>query len=315
MKSLTIKHFRYFLALAEARHFGRAAQACAISQPALSLQIKELEDLLGVQLVERRGRRILLTGLGEEFARRAFTVLREVDEIGDLVRSRRDDLTGPFRLGVIPTIGPYLLPGVVQRLTHRYPGADITIRETVTSKLEDAIQAGELDAAIVALPVSVPAFTEVELIDEEFVLVRPSGDADKPVPEAGDLEALKLLLLEDGHCFRDQALSFCGFSASGARNIMDGSSLSTLVHMVAAGVGVTLIPEMAIPIEKRTASVSISRFEDPKPRRTIGMIWRRTNPMDKQLRYVASLVSDVARSMRDGTEATLVENRPADVAP
>ncbi|MGD1887873.1 MAG: LysR substrate-binding domain-containing protein [Cohaesibacteraceae bacterium] len=294
MKSLTIKHFRYFLALAEARHFGRAAQACSISQPALSLQIKELEDLLGVRLVERRGRQILLTGLGEEFARRAFTVLREVDEIGDLVRSRREDLSGPFRLGVIPTIGPYFLPDVVQALTRRYPGIEITIRETVTSKLEEAIQAGELDAAIVALPVSVPAFAEVELFDEEFVLVRSSADGDKPVPEAGDLEALKLLLLEDGHCFRDQALSFCGVSASGARNVMDGSALSTLVHMVAAGVGVTLIPEMAVPIETRTASVSISRFGAPAPRRVIGMIWRRTNPMGEQLRRVSDLVRDVA---------------------
>ncbi len=294
MKGLTLKHFRYFAALAQHRHFGRAAEACAISQPALSLQIKELEEMLGAPLVERDRRQVRLTGLGDVLAGRAGEILRAVEEVGDLARGSRDDLSGPFRLGIIPTIAPYLLPDILKRLMERFPRLDIHVRETVTPRLADGIRSGKLDAAILALPLSEPSFVEVELLSESFMLVRPLEDADKPVPDGHALQKMKLLLLEEGHCFRDQALSFCDIDAPQTRDLMDGSSLSTLVQMVGAGIGVTLIPEMAIRVETRSAPVSVARFRDPEPMRTIGMTWRKTNPLEQQLLTVSGIVREAA---------------------
>ncbi len=305
MKGLTLKHFRYFEALAQHRHFGRAAEACAISQPALSLQIKELEEMLGAPLVERNRRQLRLTGLGEVLAERARGILQAVDEVGDLVRSARGDLSGPFRLGVIPTIAPYLLPDILKGLTARFPALDVQLRETITPRLVDGIKAGRLDAAIVALPISEPSFTEVELFSESFMLVRPWADADRPVPDGQALQKMKLLLLEEGHCFRDQALSFCGLGPLRTRDLMDGSSLSTLVQMVGAGIGVTLIPEMAVPIETRSAAVAVARFPAPEPRRTIGMVWRASSPLEPQLRQIADTVREAAMGSQD-TEAAAV---------
>lgn len=298
MKGLTLKHFRYFEALAQHGHFGRAAGACNISQPALSLQIKELEEMLGATLVERSGRQIRLTELGEVFAERARGILRAVDEVGDLVRATQRDLSGRFRLGIIPTIGPYLLPQVIRRLSARFPNLDIRLRESVTPRLIDDVRDGALDAAILALPVSEPSLAEHPIFSESFLLVRPAEDAEKPVPDGRALQKMKLLLLEEGHCFRDQALSFCGLGPERPRDIMDGSSLSTLVQMVGAGIGVTLIPEMAVDVETRSAAVSIARFRDPEPERTIGMIWRATNPMERQLRLVSDCVRDAAEALR-----------------
>ena len=298
MKGLTLKHFRYFEALAQHGHFGRAAGACNISQPALSLQIKELEEMLGATLVERSGRQIRLTELGEVFAERARGILRAVDEVGDLVRATQRDLSGRFRLGIIPTIGPYLLPQVIRRLSARFPNLDIRLRESVTPRLIDDVRDGALDAAILALPVSEPSLAEHPIFSESFLLVRPAEDAEKPVPDGRALQKMKLLLLEEGHCFRDQALSFCGLGPERPRDIMDGSSLSTLVQMVGAGIGVTLIPEMAVDVETRSAAVSIARFRDPEPERTIGMIWRATNPMERQLRLVSDCVRDAAEAFR-----------------
>lgn len=298
MKGLTLKHFRYFEALAQHGHFGRAAGACNISQPALSLQIKELEEMLGATLVERSGRQIRLTELGEVFAERARGILRAVDEVGDLVRATQRDLSGRFRLGIIPTIGPYLLPQVIRRLSARFPNLDIRLRESVTPRLIDDVRDGALDAAILALPVSEPSLAEHPIFSESFLLVRPAEDAKKPVPDGRALQKMKLLLLEEGHCFRDQALSFCGLGPERPRDIMDGSSLSTLVQMVGAGIGVTLIPEMAVDVETRSAAVSIARFRDPEPERTIGMIWRATNPMERQLRLVSDCVRDAAEALR-----------------
>lgn len=292
MIGVTLKHLRYFDALARHSHFGRAAEDCAVSQPALSVQIKELEGLIGAPLVERSARRIRLTGLGEEFSVRAREILRSVDELGALAKAR-GAFTGQLRLGVIPTVAPYLLPGLIKVLSPRFPDLDIRPRETVTGRLIDGLLQGHLDMAIVALPVSEPALFETALFSEEFVLVRPMEDADKPVPGPDGLREMRLLLLEEGHCFRDQALSFCKMSAAPPRDLMEGSSLSTLVQMVSAGIGVTLVPEMALSVETGSASVSIARLPDPKPTRTIGMVWRKTNPLSDQFREIAGIVSSV----------------------
>ncbi len=290
MNSISMRHLRYFEALAQHGHFGRAAKACAISQPALSLQMKELEDLLGAPLIERGGRQIRLTSLGEAFALRARAILRGVDELGDLARASFSPLTGLLRVGVIPTVAPYMLPLVLRTLATHFPGLDLRPREAVTQKLTDDLIAGRLDAAIVALPVPERSFFEQPLFTEEFVLVRPLRDADRPVPTAESLRRMRLLLLEEGHCFRDQALAFCNMSAPLPRDIVEGSALSTLVQMVGAGIGVTLIPQMAIPVETRSAQVAIARLPHPRPARTIGMIWRRTNPLSDQLAHVAGLL-------------------------
>lgn len=302
MNNLTLRQLRYFAALARLRHFGRAADACAISQPALSMQIRELEQSLGTELFERGARQLRLTAFGEEFAGRVHDILRSVDELDDLARASRDGLVGRLRIGVIPTVAPYLLPSIIGRLTETNPDLDLHLRETITPKLVQELDEGKLDAAIVALPVSEPALTEVALFSEEFVLVRPLADSNKPVPDREGLREMRLLLLEEGHCFRDQALSFCNLTAAPPRELLDGSSLSTLVQMVGAGIGVTLIPEMAVPVETRSAAVAIARFRAPQPSRTIGMVWRRTSPFARQLAQVAEVVRSAGEAGQRGPE-------------
>ncbi|MDR3494906.1 MAG: LysR substrate-binding domain-containing protein [Ancalomicrobiaceae bacterium] len=297
MINLTMRQLRYFEALARQGHFGRAAEACAISQPAMSMQIKELEEQLGTDLFERGARQVRLTAFGEEFAVRARDILRSVDELGDLARASRQRLVGRLRIGVIPTIAPYLLPTIIGNLTRLNADLDIQVRETVTPRLIGELTEGRLDTAIVALPISEPAFTEVRLFEEAFVLVRPGADAHKPVPEREALGKLKLLLLEEGHCFRDQALAFCNLNPSLTRELLEGSSLSTLVQMVGAGIGVTLIPDMAVAVETRSAPVSIARFSQPQPSRTVGMIWRKTSPLAKQLLQVSEVVRQSAEML------------------
>lgn len=302
MNNLTLRQLRYFEALARHGHFGRAAEACAISQPALSMQIRELEESLGTELFERGARQVRLTGFGEDFARRARDILRSMSELGDLARAAQGGLlgglAGRLRIGVIPTVAPYLLPTLIGHLTRLNAALDIHVRETLTAKLIRELEAGRLDTAIVALPVSEPAFAEVALFAENFVLVRAATDEGKPVPSRDMLREMRLLLLEEGHCFRDQALSFCNLHRAAPRELLDGSSLSTLVQMVGAGIGVTLIPEMAVPVETRSAPVSVARLTPPQPSRTIGMIWRKTNPLARQLLQVAEVVRQSADALR-----------------
>ncbi|MGL4236467.1 LysR substrate-binding domain-containing protein [Tabrizicola sp.] len=279
MTLITMKHLRYFDALARHRHFGRAAEASAISQPALSLQVKELEDILGARLVERGPRQIRLTALGEEFVLRAREVLRAVDELGALARASTGPLSGRLRLGIIPTVAPYLLPRLMQLLLGQFPDLDLHPKEAITPKLVRDLAEGRLDLALVALPMSEPSLVEVPLFEEEFLLVRSEIDADLPLPDIRDLPEMPLLLLEEGHCFRDQAIAFCKLPRNFSGEIMEGSSLSTLVQMVGAGLGVTLIPEMAAAVEGRSAPVVLHRLPEPRPSRTIGLVWRRSNPL------------------------------------
>ena len=302
MNQMNLRQLRYFDALARHSHFGRAAAACAISQPALSMQIKELEETLGTVLMERGVRQARLTKFGEEAALRVRDILLLVDELGEFARASRDRLSGRLRIGMIPTIAPYLLPILMENLTRTHPEVDIYVREALTTKLIQELAEGRLDTAIVALPISEPSFTEVALFAENFLLVRPREDTGKPVPSSKMLREMRLLLLEEGHCFRDQALSFCNMKSSLPRDMLDASSLSTLVQMVSAGMGVTLIPEMAMAVEARSASVSVARFKNPQPSRTIGMIWRRKSPLARQLLQLSDVVcrsGDVLREQHN----------------
>ncbi|MGY4316193.1 DNA-binding transcriptional LysR family regulator [Bradyrhizobium sp. JR3.5] len=213
---------------------------------------------------------------------------------------------------MIPTIAPYLLPRVIETLARLHPELDIHVRETLTPKLIKAVAEGRLDTAIVALPVHEPSLTEVALFSENFLLVRPGEDAKTPVPSAEMLREMRLLLLEEGHCFRDQALSFCNMqSSSPPREVLDASSLSTLVQMVGAGIGVTLIPEMAVTVETRSAPVTVSRFKNPQPSRTIGMVWRKTSPLAAQLQQIAEVVSLAARELRAPKQDGLKDTKRA----
>ena len=299
MINLTLKHFRYFDALARFGHFGRAAEASGITQPALSAQIKELESMLGAPLVERASRQIRLTTLGEEFLERARKVLLDVEEMSELARKPHGPLQGKLRMGIIPTVAPYLLPETIRRLSVALPALDLYPRETVTQSLLDDLLRSRLDFVIAALPVSEPSLREFALFDEEFVLVRSAADAVKPVPAPERLQEMKLLLLEEGHCFRDQALSFCNIRPSNPSLLMEGSSLATLVQMVDAGLGLTLLPEMAVPLETYGTSVTISRFSQNKPKRTIGMVWRKTSPLENQFMGLGALIRQIGQAKRD----------------
>lgn len=300
MINLTLRQLRYAEALARLGHFGRAAEECAVTQPALSMQIKELEEVLGTPLFERGPRQVRMTPFGEDVVRRARDILLSVDELGAFARAEGGGLSGPMRLGVIPTVAPYLLPALIARLSRQHPELDLYLRETITPKLLRELIEGRLDAAIIALPVSEPALTELALFTENFVLVRHAEDAARPVPNRDMLGTMRLLLLEEGHCFRDQALSFCDLPSVRPRELLDGSSLSTLVQMVGAGIGVTLIPEMAVAVETRSAPVAVARFADPQPSRTIGMVWRKTSPLARQFDRIAQAVRDTAEAL--GTE-------------
>lgn len=297
--AVTLRQLRYFEALARHTHFGRAAAACAISQPALSMQVKELEELLGVALIERGGRNVRLTKFGEEAALRIRDILRSVDELGDLARASRERIAGRLRVGMIPTIAPYLMPKLIENLARKHPEIEIHLHEALTSKLIEELAEGRLDTAIVALPVSEPSLTEVALFTENFLLVRPRADEGKPVPSRKMLREMRLLLLEEGHCFRDQALSFCDMQPSSPRKTLDAYSLSTLVQLVGAGMGVTLIPEMAVAVETGSGSVCVARFKNPQPSRTIGMIWRKTSPLAAQFLQLAGLIGRSADALRE----------------
>ena len=303
MTNLTFRQLRYVEALARHRHFGRAAEACSISQPALSMQIKAFEDELGGDLFERGGRQIRLTPFGEEVVARAKDILRALEELEGFARASRGGGVAELQRDA-----PALLPGVVGELTRLHGGMDLRVRETLTPRLVQELNDGRLDMAIVALPVSEPSLSEVALFTESFVLVRPSKDEGKPAPSLEALREMRLLLLEEGHCFREQALAFCDIGQGRAqpRDLLDASSLATLVQMVDAGLGVTLIPEMAVAVETRSASVSLVQFERPRPTRTIGMVWRKTSPLAQQLKQISEVVRHSAEAMRPQPESAKV---------
>src|SRR5581483_10898261 len=227
---------------------------------------------------------------------------------GAFARATQDRIAGRLRVGMITPIAPYLLPKVNENLARLHPELDIHVRETLTPKLIKEVAEGRLDTAIVALPVSEPSLTEVALFTENFLLVRPGEDKGTPVPSSETLREMRLLLLEEGHCFRDQALSFCNMQSSPPREVLDASSLSTLVQMVGAGIGVTLIPEMAVAVETRSASVSVARFKNPQPSRTIGMVWRKTSPLARQLLQISEVVCLSAGKTR-GRRAAVAPSR------
>lgn len=288
---------RYAVALARHGHFGRAAEACGVSQPALSVQIRELEAGLGAALFERGPGPVRPTGLGELYTERAAAILRATDDLADLARGARSELTGRLRLGVIPTVAPYLLPRLLPVLAAQRPGLHLEMRETLTARLLQELRAGGLDAAILALPL--PGghgdLSAATLLREPLVLVRPAAEAGAPVPAPDALPAERLLLLEDGHCFRDHALAACDRpTGPGSGGSLGGATLATLVQLVAAGMGITLIPRMAIEVETRGGAVAVDHFASPAPARTLAMVWRSASPLATHLAGLAHVAASAA---------------------
>ena len=290
MTKITLRQLRYFEALAQHRHFGVASNACSVTQPALSMQIRDFELALGVNLFEKGTHPVQLTPLGRIIAAKSKAIMLDVAELEELVRASDNQPLIDLRLGVIPTVAPYIFSKIAKDLTMHFTGLNLKMREAITSKLITAVIDGELDAAIIALPASEPRLRELELFRENFLLVRPKADAKKPVPRPEMLKEMRLLLLEEGHCFRDQALTFCKMGSSNTQDVMDGNSLTTLVQMVAAGFGVTLIPEMAAEFEGRIPNISIAKFHKNPPKRKIGMVWRRNSPLQDKYIEIAQIV-------------------------
>ncbi|HWE77342.1 MAG TPA: LysR substrate-binding domain-containing protein [Pseudolabrys sp.] len=289
---ITLRQLRYLAALARHRHFGKAAEECAVTQPALSMQIRELERELGADLVERRPGEITVTQTGLEVAQRADRILSATRDLVDFAR-HRDILSGPLKLGIIPTLAPYLLPRLLPLLQRRYPALRLDLRETQTQVLTDELSAGALDCLLLALPVEANDVETVALFDDRFLLAAPAAD---PLPKRrvtiADVDRRRLILLEEGHCLRDQALAFCAAKTRDTPAGLGATSLATVMQMVANGYGVTLVPEIAADAEVRDARVKITRFAAPEPGRVIGLAFRRTSPRRKDFDALGAVVKD-----------------------
>jgi LysR family transcriptional regulator, hydrogen peroxide-inducible genes activator len=290
---ITLRQLRYLASLARFRHFGRAAEDCAVTQPALSMQIRQLEREIGAELVERRPGEIALTDTGLEVAQRAERILAATRDLVDFAR-HRDVLSGPLMLGIIPTLAPYLLPRVLPLLQQHYPALRLDVRETQTQVLVDELAAGTLDCLLLALPVEAADMETLPLFDDRFLLAVPSGD---PLPKRkltiDDVDQRRLILLEEGHCLRDQALAFCATKRRDTAAGLGATSLTTVMQMVANGYGVTLVPEIAADVEVRDARVKLSRFVEPEPGRVIGLAWRRTSPRKKDFAALGRLITEM----------------------
>lgn len=290
---VTLRQLRYLDALARHRHFGRAAKACAVTQPALSMQIRELEKLLGVDLVERRRHDVVLTPVGEEVMRRAGELLTGVSELAEFAQHCSQLLTGRLRLGIIPSLAPYVLPKILPAMQAQFPELRIELRETQTRFLIDELQRGKLDAVMLALPVTEPEIETMWLFEDPFLLAVP---ADDPRPEtklvdAREINPQHLILLEEGHCLRDQALAFCANIPHNGQIGLGATSLATVIQIIASGHGITLMPRVAADIEVRDGRVKLLRFIAPEPFRVVGLAWRSTSPRKPDFIALGKLVN------------------------
>jgi LysR family hydrogen peroxide-inducible transcriptional activator len=280
---MTLTELRYVVAVARERHFGRAAEACFVSQPTLSVAVKKLEDELDVKLFERGSSEVSVTPLGEEIVRQAQTVIEQAAAIKQIAKRGKDPLSGPLRLGVIYTVGPYLLPDLVRHAIERVPQMPLVLQENFTSKLLDMLRNGELDAAILAEPFPDAGLAVAPLYDEPFMIALPKKHplAKRKRITAEELKRETMLLLGTGHCFRDHVLEVCpeyarfASDAEGIRKSFEGSSLETIKYMVASGMGVTVVPQLSLPAEPER-HVTYIPFAPPVPTRRVVLAWRRT---------------------------------------
>ena len=288
---MNLRALQYFVKLADLRHFSKAAEACFVSQPTLSTQIMKLEEELGVQLVERSPKNIMLTAVGEEIAQRARLVLRDIEQIRAVARRSGNPADGVLRLGLFPTLAPYLLPHVVPTLRETYPNLRLQMAEEKTDTILRMLRHGELDAALLALPINDEGLEVETLFEEPFVLAIPGQHplAERPHITIDDLEGEELLLLEEGHCLREHALEVCALANAHERVDFHATSMETLRQMVAANVGITLMPLLAVkPPIAATGNIVIRRFDNPAPSRTIALVWRSSSAISAFLQELAA---------------------------
>jgi LysR family hydrogen peroxide-inducible transcriptional activator len=300
---LNLRDLRYLVAVAEHRHFGRAAEACFVSQPTLSTQLKKLEETLGVVLFERSNRRVMLTPQGEQVVQQTQRILVELNALTALSEQLRDPMGGDLRIGIIPTIAPYLLPKVLAPLREAFPNLKIQLTEGQTANITRMLKHGDLDATLLALPLGEENVEEVALLDEDFVFAVPANHPKAQLTEVdpSDLEGEEVLLLEDGHCFRDQALEVCQAHRGIESKSYSATSLETLRQLVAAGVGVTLIPQLAVPNEFKPSDglryIPFTAKGQDRPMRTLGLCWRASSTRGELLGDVATLLKECMNTL------------------
>ena len=289
----TLKQLRYLCAVAEHVHFGQAAKACHVTQSTLSAGILELEETLGVSLVERNNRQVLLTHLGEDVLRRSLGVLRDVEDLVTLCDAAAEPFSGKMRLGVIPTVAPFILPRLLNRLREQYPAFQLFIREDLSQHLVTALHHGELDVLLLALPFPAEGVETMALFNDEFLLASPPSHAlaSQPTVRTSQLKGEGLLLLEDGHCLREHALEACKLRDSDVSVPYQATSLNTIVQMVANGIGITLLPRMALDAHILSGTnVCVSAFSERNVARSIGLMWRRKTPRCAEFRLLGDFV-------------------------
>ncbi|MBS0516924.1 MAG: DNA-binding transcriptional regulator OxyR [Proteobacteria bacterium] len=299
---MNLRDLSYLVSLAEHKHFGRAAQASFVSQPTLSTQIKKLEDELGVALVERTPRKVLLTEAGREIVARAREVLTEIEQIKAIARHTIDPESGTLRLGIFPTLGPYLLPHVVPQASERFPRLELLLVEEKTDALLKLLREGRLDAAVLAEPIHDDQLHAEFLFEEPFLLAVPEHHelAKRKTLKLDDLSDQSLLLLEDGHCLRDQALEVCELSGASEKSGFRATSLETLRQMVAANVGVTLLPTLAVkPPVARSENIHLVQFRGHAPSRRIAMFWRKSSALTPFLKKFVAVFRELPRTLLD----------------
>ena len=314
---MNLRDLKYLVALADHKHFGRAAAACYVSQPTLSTQIKKLEDELGVPLVERAPRKVMLTPAGRDAAERARRIVAEVEQMKEAARRSQDPEAGTVRLGMFPTLGPYLLPHVVPRIRARFPHLELLLVEEKSDVLLSRLREGKLDAGLLALPVADDQLHTEFLFEEPFVLAVPESH---PLAQRGsltlaELSHQQLLLLEDGHCLREQALDVCRLSGANEKTEFRATSLETLRQMVAADVGITLLPTLAVkPPVARSPNIHLLGFSDSHPSRRIAMVWRKSSAMSGFLQVFAQVFRELPPGLFQ-PDAPVPATPTADVAP
>ena len=296
MQLPTLRQLEYFAGIVDHGSFRAAAEACFVTQPALSSQIQQLERILGVRLFERDGRRVRLSQAGSRLLPRARLTLESATDLVAEAQAQGEPLAGPLRLGVIPTVAPYLLPGLAPEAHRRYPELRLLLHEGQTHDLVEQLNDHQLDLLLLALDVELEGAEEFFLFDDPFVLAVPKGHAlaKRRTVSRADLDGLDLLLLEDGHCLREHAFAACSIDPNQEIDDFRATSMNTLVHMVASGIGATLLPQMAVQNElSEFHGITIVSFEEPQPSRRIGLVWRNSSPRKEEFHLMAELLMRV----------------------
>lgn len=296
----SLQQLRFLAALAEKRHFGRAAEACAVTQSTLSAGIKELEERLGVSLVERSRRRVLLTPMGEEIVERGRRLLRDAEDLTEAAKAGQEPLAGPLRLGVIPTIGAYVIPAAMRRLAGQFPKLKLYLREEQTAALLAKLEQGQLDLALIALPYALGELETMVLGEDPILLALPQTHplARKRRIDATELAGEALLLMEDGHCLRSHALEACRLAGPDRNEVFQGANLRTLLQMAEGGIGITLMPAMAVPTELAAGSALTTRPLAGNPTRRIALVWRRSSTRKAEFRRLGAFLKEVLAAAR-----------------